>query len=46
MSKYVSPEVLKKVKEMDLITYFKTYNPNELVKKSNNVYNLFILVWM
>ena len=38
MSKYVSPEVLKKVKEMDLITYFKTYNPNELVKKSNNVY--------
>lgn len=33
MSKYVSPDVLNKVKEMDLITYFKNYNPNELVKK-------------
>ncbi|MCI5595448.1 MAG: hypothetical protein MR380_01795 [Lachnospiraceae bacterium] len=28
---YIPPEVVAKAKEMDLLTYFKNYEPNELV---------------
>lgn len=38
MKKYVPPELLKKVKQMDLLTYFKNYEPYELVKISSNEY--------
>lgn len=38
MSKYIPPELMKKAKEMDLLTYLKNYEPNELVKVSNNEY--------
>ena len=30
---YVPKEMVKKVKEVDLLTYFMNYNPSELVKK-------------
>lgn len=33
MSNYVPKEMVKKVKEVDLLTYFMNYNPSELVKK-------------
>ena len=36
--RYVPPELLKQVKEIDLLTYFKNYEPYELVKKSSNEY--------
>ena len=45
--KYVPKEMVKKVKEVDLLTYFMNYNPSELVKKGkcdnlskNNVKNV------
>lgn len=38
MNKYVPPSLLKKVKEIDLVTYFRTYMPYELVKVSNKEY--------
>lgn len=38
MGKYIPPPVLKKAKEIDLLTYFRTYMPYELVKVSNNEY--------
>ncbi len=38
MKKYVPPELLKKVKQMDLLTYFRNYEPYELVKISSNEY--------
>ena len=38
MNKYVPPDLLKKAKEMDLVTYFRTYMPYELVKVSNKEY--------
>lgn len=31
MSKYIPPELVEKAKQMDLLTYFKNYYPNELV---------------
>ena len=38
MSKYIPPELLEKAKAVDLVTYFRTYMPYELVKKSCNEY--------
>lgn len=38
MGKYIPPEVLKEVKRVDLVTFFKTYMPYELVKASSNEY--------
>lgn len=35
---YISPEVVKKVKEVDLLTYLQTYEPNELIHISGNNY--------
>lgn len=35
---YVSPEVLHQVKQMDLLTYLKNYEPYELVHFSGNTY--------
>lgn len=35
---YVSPEVIKQVKRMDLLTYLKNYEPQELVHFSGNTY--------
>jgi hypothetical protein len=40
MSKYVPKELVKKAKEVDLLTYFMNYNPNELVKKGIGTYSL------
>lgn len=37
--KYVPPELLKEIKKIDLLTYFKNYEPYELVKKSSNEYS-------
>ena len=35
---YVAPEVVQRVKQIDLLTYLKTYEPYELVHFSGNVY--------
>lgn len=40
MSKYVPKELVKKAKEIDLLTYFINNNPSELVKKGTNTYSL------
>ena len=40
MSKYVPKELVKKAKEIDLLTYFMNYNPSELVKKGIGTYSL------
>lgn len=33
---YVSPELLEKAKQMDLLTYLKNYEPNEISKGIKN----------
>ena len=38
MSKYISPYLLEKAKQMDLLTFLKNYYPNELVKETRNQY--------
>ena len=40
MSKYVPKELVKKAKEVDLLTYFMNNNPSELVKKGIGTYSL------
>ncbi|MCC8073951.1 MAG: DUF3991 and toprim domain-containing protein [Clostridiales bacterium] len=35
---YISPELIIKAKEIDLLTYLKNYEPDELVKFSGNTY--------
>ena len=35
---YVAPEVVQRVKQIDLLTYLKTYEPYELVHFSGNTY--------
>lgn len=35
---YYSKEVIKKAKEMDLLTYLKNYEPDELVHFSGDTY--------
>lgn len=40
MSKYVPKELVKKAKEIDLLTYFMNCNPSELVKKGIENYSL------
>ena len=35
---YIAPEVITEAKRMDLLTYLREYEPNELVKHSNNTY--------
>lgn len=35
---YFSPEVVQQVKQIDLLTYLKTYEPYELVRFSGNTY--------
>ena len=35
---YISPEVVEKAREMDLLTYLKTYEPQELVYFGGNTY--------
>lgn len=35
---YVSPDDILKAKEMDLLTYLQTYEPNELVRISPHTY--------
>lgn len=40
MSKYVPTEIVKKAKEVDLLTYFMNNNPSELVKKGTGTYSL------
>lgn len=40
MSKYVPKDLVKKAKEIDLLTYFMNYNPSELVKKGIGTYSL------
>lgn len=40
MSKYVPKELVKKAKEIDLLTYFMNYNPGELVRKGIGTYSL------
>jgi len=35
---YIPPELIKKAKEMDLLTYLKNYEPYELVKISDRTY--------
>ena len=40
MSKYISKEIVKQAKTIDLLTYFMNNNPSELVKKGANTYSL------
>lgn len=40
MPKYVSKELVKKAKQIDLLTYFMNNNPSELVKKGIGTYSL------
>ena len=40
MPKYIPKELVKKAKEVDLLTYFMNYNPSELVKKGVGTYCL------
>ena len=35
---YVPPELVEKAKKMDLLTYLKNYEPNELVRETKNQY--------
>ena len=35
---YIAPEVITEAKRMDLLTYLREYEPNELVKFSSNTY--------
>ena len=35
---YIAPEVITEAKRMDLLTYLREYEPNELAKYSNNTY--------
>ena len=36
---YIPPEIVEKAKEMDVLTYLKNYEPNELVKVGNGTYS-------
>ena len=38
MGKYIKPHLLEKAKSIDLVTYFRTYMPSELVRASTNEY--------
>lgn len=38
MGKYIKPQLLEKAKSIDLVTYFRTYMPSELVRASTNEY--------
>ena len=35
---YFPPEIVQRVKQIDLLTYLKTYEPHELVRFSGNTY--------
>ena len=35
---YISPEIVRKVKKIDLLTYLQNYDPDELVKIGNEIY--------
>jgi len=35
---YIKPEILKKVKQVDLLTYLLNYQPDRLKKISHNTY--------
>ena len=37
---YVAPEIVEEIKKMDLITYLKNYEPNELVRDSRTQYSM------
>lgn len=37
---YIKPETLEKIKEIDLLTYFRLYEPNELVHISHETYSV------
>ena len=39
MKDYIPPNLLKKAKEMDLLTYLMNFNPSELVKISDGTYS-------
>lgn len=39
MRKHIKEEELKKVKELDLLTYLMNYEPDELVKICCNIYS-------
>ena len=38
MSNYIPPNIVEKAKEIDLLTYFKMYEPNELVEVCEGTY--------
>lgn len=38
MSKYIPPNLIEKAKKIDLLTYFKSYYPEELVQESKSQY--------
>lgn len=35
---FIPPDVIAKAREMDLLTYLKTYEPQELIHIAGNVY--------
>ena len=34
---YISPEIVREVKKIDLLTYLKTYEPDELKHVAGNI---------
>ena len=35
---YIAPEIITEARRMDLLTYLRAYEPNELVRFSGNTY--------
>lgn len=40
MAKFIPKEIVEKAKKIDLLSYFLTNKPNELIKKGNGTYSL------
>ena len=40
MSKYIPREIVEQAKKIDLLSYFMSNRPNELIKKGNGTYSL------
>ena len=38
MKQYVNPEMIAQARQMDLLTYLRLYEPEEIVKISDGVY--------
>lgn len=41
---FIAPKVILEAKRMNLLTYLKNYEPNELVKFSSNTYTTYTTI--